>query len=260
MKNTQGAAAGFSGEIIRIADEVLADGTVERIMREKITKGFEDAIESSFGYGELKRAIEARVREILVPYVNSYDMGRYIAKLDEMLGQIVEQTALVDNKRLLENFRSLMVEPPERVMTLEKLFARYCKYVADRVDVSGLEVVFDGPPRYESVQASAEIIRVESGFTRLYDYAVLHLGMEGAGEDEAERFAFALRLSRWKGNDGDGWDIGYDAPPSIPALSRMGDFEVYLSTLSRACVQLVWDSERLDEDVEPTAEPEPDWS
>ena len=28
----------------------------------------------------------------------------------------------------------------------------------------------------------------------------------------------------------------------------------------RGCVKLVWDSERLDEDVEPTAEPEPDWS
>ena len=28
----------------------------------------------------------------------------------------------------------------------------------------------------------------------------------------------------------------------------------------RGCVKLVWDSERLDEDGEPTAEPEPDWS
>ena len=237
----------LSKEIIRIADEVMADGTVERIMREKITKGFEDAI-------------EARVREVLVPYVERYDMGRYIAKLDEMLGQIVEQTALVDNKRLLENFKSLMVEPPERVVTLEDLFARYCKHVADNVYTSELEVCFDDHPYYESVQASAEIVRDESGFTRLYDYAVLHLGMEGAGEDEAERFAFALRLLKWKGDDGDGWDIGYDAQPSIPALSRMGDFEVYLSTLSRAGVRLVWDSERLDEDVEPTAEPEPDWS
>lgn len=48
----------FDEDIKRITDEILQDGTVEKIIREKITKGFESAIESSFSYGKLRDAVK----------------------------------------------------------------------------------------------------------------------------------------------------------------------------------------------------------
>ena len=43
--------ANFDEDIKRITDEILSDGTVDQIIREKVTDGIEKAIASSFNYG-----------------------------------------------------------------------------------------------------------------------------------------------------------------------------------------------------------------
>ena len=45
--------ANFDEDIIRITEEVLSDGTVDRIIREQVVKGFENAISNSFKWGDL---------------------------------------------------------------------------------------------------------------------------------------------------------------------------------------------------------------
>ena len=65
-----------------------------------------------------------------MPFIEKYDMSDYIVKLDTVLTEIVNQTALVDNKRLLRNFQYLMTEPQEEEVKLSDLFREYEKYVA----------------------------------------------------------------------------------------------------------------------------------
>lgn len=44
--------ANFDEDIKRITDEVLSDGTVDQIIREKVAEGIEKAVSSSFNYGK----------------------------------------------------------------------------------------------------------------------------------------------------------------------------------------------------------------
>lgn len=50
--------ANFDEDIKRITDEILSDGTVDQIIREKVTDGIEKAIVSSFNYGKLEKAVK----------------------------------------------------------------------------------------------------------------------------------------------------------------------------------------------------------
>lgn len=61
--------ANFDEDIKRITDEIIQDGTVEKIIKEKITKGFESAIDSAFSFGKLRDAIRKRTDEVLVPLI-----------------------------------------------------------------------------------------------------------------------------------------------------------------------------------------------
>ena len=87
------------------------------------------------------------------------------------------------------------------------------------------------------------------------DYATLMLGTE-----EDPELSFVVRLSRWDWEHKDGYLMAYDVNPTFSGIRYMNDFEVYLSTLSRAGVRLTWDKDSLGEDVLPEAEPEASFS
>lgn len=248
-----GRGSAFDEEVVRIASGVLASGDVEEIMRRKMHEGFESAIESAFKWGELRRAIENRVKDVLVPYVERYDMGAYVVKLDEVLAQIVEQSALADNRRLLENFKNLMVEPVEGTITLESLFDSYCEFVAENVDVSGLEVDTEDEPTYEPVNALAEVVEDERPllFASSFENANLYLHVDGS-----EDLCFGVRLTRWKHDCEDGFTISYDAVPTVPGLSAISGFEVQLLRLQKSRVRLVCGERLLEASVTPNRTPD----
>lgn len=119
--------ANFDEDIKRITDEILSDGTVDQIIREKVTDGIEKAIASSFNYGKLEKAVKERVEQVLVPFIENYDMSAYIVKLDTVLTEIVNKSVLMDNKQMLENFQYLMKEPQITEIKLTDLFKEYYK-------------------------------------------------------------------------------------------------------------------------------------
>lgn len=119
--------ANFDEDIKRITDEILSDGTVDQIIREKVTDGIEKAIASSFNYGKLEKAVKERVEQVLVPFIENYDMSAYIVKLDTVLTEIVNKSVLMDNKQMLENFQYLMKEPQITEMKLTDLFKEFYK-------------------------------------------------------------------------------------------------------------------------------------
>lgn len=67
--------ANFDEDIKRITDEILSDGTVDQIIREKVTDGIEKAIASSFNYGKLEKAVKERVEQVLVPFIEKLLYG-----------------------------------------------------------------------------------------------------------------------------------------------------------------------------------------
>lgn len=238
--------------------EALGDGTIESLMRERIIKGFSEAIDDALRFGELRVAVKDKVREMMLPCIRDYDVSRYIVKLDELLSQVTEQTVMTDNKRLLENFRHLMVDHPEETIRLETLFDRYCRFVASRIDTDGRKVnLNDGQPEYVSIRSFAKIEMDEMpSLSRHFVYANLRFWTD----EEDSEFSYVVHLARWKGDGKDGFEIRYDCNPSLKGISYMDDFEVILSGLTRAGSRLVWGEDSFSYDVVPDKEPEPTWS
>lgn len=248
--------ANFDEDIKRITNELMEDGTVDKIIREKVRKGFEDAIDSAFRWGELKNAIEKRVKEVMVPCIEAYDMSAYIAKLDTVLTDIVNHTGILDNKKILKNFQALMTEPEEKEVTLGQIFEMYKKHVSKYMDTTGRDVDFAcGEPCYEAMGVTAGIDEEEDEPWRHFQYAALELAVDE--EEQQEELNFSIRLSRWKGDKEKGYEIIYDVSQSVNGLRRLSDFEVYLLRLSRAGVRLLDDEKEDFDEVTAEETPEP---
>lgn len=246
----------FNEEVLRITSEALESDEVEQMMRAKVVKGFDEAFDSAFRWGDVRKAIETRLRDVLVPAIEGYDMSAYVLKLDEILSQLLEHSAVIENRKILENFRRIVGTPANKDITLEELFEEYCKHVAKDVDTSELEVDLDDEPTYKYVTACAEIEKNEKPykFGSSYESAMLYLHIE-----DTEDLSYPIRISRWRDID-DGWHLHYDMEPSIPGLAHMNGFQAYLSALSRSYASLVFDNEYMTYDVLPDARPEANFS
>ena len=248
--------ANFDEDIKRITGEILQDGTIEKNLRERIEKGFLEAVDSAFRWGKLKDAIENRVKEILVPYVESYDMSAYITKLDTVLMDIVNQTSLQDNAKILENFQKLMIEPRIEFVTLDDIFEEYKKYVSKNMETSGRTIEFDDEPYYEPIGVTAEIVKEDERPWSSFKHAILELAVDE--EEQQENLNFSIRLSRWESEyEKKGYDIYYDVAPSIRGMRRLDDFEIYILRLARAGVRILDNKLYDDDSVVAEKRPEP---
>lgn len=245
--------ANFDEDIKKITDEILQDGTVEKIIKEKITKGFESAIDSAFSFGKLRDAIRKRTDEVLVPLVENYDMSEYIVKLDTVLTEIVNSTALTNNKRILANFKSLMTEPERKTITVTELFEEYKKFVAKEMNTYGRDVILEDTAYYEPMEVKLEIIEEEDRPWSSFDRAVLELSV--AEEDQQKKLNRSIRLEHYK-NGKEGWDIYTEFNPDITSLRYLDDFDVYLLKLQRAKVKVIMDIKYDNDSVDSENEPE----
>ena len=235
-------------------EDFMASEEFETIMRKRVAKCMEDAIEDSFRWGDLQRAVKAKVNEILVPYIERYDMEAYTAKLDVLLSDIAEHTAIADNKRILENFGALMVEPDKREITLEDVFEEYKRFVANAASGSGIEVE-DGS--YLPVDVACEIVeRNDRGFGYRWEEVLLHFTADVPCEDERNDLSIAVELHRWSSDPADKFRLFRPAfKPTIDSLVRMNDFDVFLARLDRGFVRITGIQDMSDE-VDIKAEPE----
>lgn len=245
--------ANFDEEIKKITDEILQDGTVDKIIRENIIKGFELAIERSFSYGKLRDAIREKIDEALVPFIENYDMGEYIIKLDTILSEIVNSTALVGNKKILENFKNLMIEPEKKTITVSELFKQYKLYVAKEMDTDGRNVQIEDTVYYEPMEVSFEVKKEQERSWSCFDRAVLEFSV--AEEEQQENLNRTIRLNHYK-EGAEGWNIIAEINPEITSLRYLDDFDILLIRLSKGMVKLIIDEESDWDNVISENEPE----
>lgn len=231
----------------------LSDGTIEKIISDKLEKGINDAMDDLFrSYGDVGKVIKEKAKEVLIPAIESHDFSDHIVKLDTILTEIVNQTSLTENKKLLENFKELMIEDEEKkIIKTSELFEKYCRHVAANVDTSGLDVDTDDTPTYEAVHCTMEFEKEEGRSWSDFERANIIFECE-----EDEDVNFIIPVSRWSKFDGEQWSIRYESNPTIPSLRYMNEFEVFLAKLNRCSCKLIVDDYENDDYVTPNEEPE----
>lgn len=235
-----------------VITQKLEEGIIERLVAENLEKSINKALESLMGsYGDITKVIEKKIKDVMIPNLETYDYSKYLVKLDCVLTEILKNTSL-DNKKILTNFKDLMVDFDFlKVVKLSDIFEKFKQYVERNVDTSefGINEGGDGVS-YKCVTISMEVEYEEerSWSSSSFKYAKVIFEC-----DEDEDLNFEIRLSKFRESP---WHLSGERDDSIRTLRRLGDFEIYLLRLSQSHTEIEIDSEYLEYDVEVEATPE----
>lgn len=243
----------FDEDIKRIANEMLEDGTIQEIIKAKVKESFEKAVEDAFRWGELSSAIDKRIKSVLVPYIENVNLDNYIVKLDTILAEIVNNTALQDNKKILENFKELMIENPKEI-ALTDIFKAYKRYVSYNMSTIGREIDHSSDePEYEPIEVEYQFAsEIEERRWSIYKYATVDFIVNES--DQENELNKTIRLRQFEEY---GWEIVSEPCVNIDSLRNMSEFEVILHRLSRAGTKIIIDREYDDDVIYSDEKPEP---
>ena len=235
--------------------EKMTDGTVEELVKKNVESAINKSLDDLFSWsGAGKKMIDEKVKEVIVPAIEHHNFNQYIVKLDSVLTEIINNTSLVENKEILENFKSLMIEPDMKVIKLSDIFEKYCKYVAHDVDTDNLEARCDDvEPYYEPVTANMEVEHEDTWISSNNRCRVKF------SCEEDENLNKELRL--YKSKTDNNWNISYEINTfcDINSLRNLSQFDIFLMTLKRGFVDIEIDTEsEYEDDIEP--EEMPEWS
>lgn len=244
-------------ELLKIAQESLSSEEVEAIVKEKFMKALGSAIDDAFRWGDAKKALENKVKEVMVPYIESYDFSEYLPKLDSVLTEIVNSDLCIGNKKILENFKELMTEPEQKEIKLTDLFKAWIKQCEHDIDTDGLEVETDDSPHYESVECEMRFELEDKPSWSSSQRAVITFE-----NDHDEKLNVEIPVSKWIWNrfKEEPYTLSVYKDLTISSLRGLSEFEVLLLRLSRAGTAIIIDKEYDSDCIFPDKEPEVSFS
>lgn len=234
-----------------VISKKLEDGSIEKLVEEQLEKGIKNALDSMFGsYGDVTKVLEKQIKSVMVPYLENHDYSEYITKLDSVLVGVVKESSF-ENKKMLENFKELMLPEDRKTIKTSELFEIWSKYVAENVNVSGLEVDFDDSPTYEPVEITLNVNYDDDRDWSSFTYATLTLECE-----HDEEMNFILRIHKYNKDKKEEWSMSYDSAKDISSLRRLNNFEILLMRLNQAGTKLIIDTDSENDEITPEQEPE----
>jgi len=237
--------------IKNVIDDSLESGMIERLVAENLEKGINKSLENLLGsYGDITKVIEKKIKDVMVKQLEGYDFSQYLIKLDCVLTEILKETSL-ENKKILGNFKELMAENElPKVVKLSDIFKEFKKFVAEKVDTSGLEVEYDDGPSYQWVNTEMTVNydKSPSWSSSSFQYAKVVFEC-----NEDENLNFEIRISKFKDYP---WTLSTEIDCSISSLRYLDDLKIYLLKLMQSGAKIEIDSEYLEDEVRPEQEPE----
>ena len=244
-------------ELLKIVQESLSSDEASEIVKRKFMKALESAIEDAFRWGDAKHAIEEKVKEVMVPYIESYDFSEYLPKLDSVLTEIVNSDFCIGNKKILENFKDLMMEPEQKEIKLTDLFKAWIKQCERDIDTEDLDIDYDDGVSYQYVECEMRFELEDKPSWSSVQRAVISFENE-----HDEKLNVEIPVSKWIWNNGkeEPYTLSSYKDLTISSLRNLSEFEVLLLRLSRAKTAIVIDKEYDDSYIRPEKEPEASFS
>lgn len=247
----------FEQKIAECINQKLNDGTIERIVEEKLEKGISEAIEGLFLYhGKAKEMLTDKFEEVIIPAIEQHDFNQYLVKLDSVLTEIINNTSVADNKVILDNFKRLMNSPAEIFSTvpISKIYDEWQNFVAENIDTDKLKINYDDMSYYNATTNMEIEKQGRKWFSHISTEYFIRFTC-----DEDEELNCEIKLSERASDE----ELRIDAttiPMDIHSLRSMSGFEVFIQQLMRAFVRVDLDiTDSYGDSVEVKAEPEADF-
>lgn len=239
--------------IAEMMQKKLSDGSIEKIIEEKLTKCIGDCMEDMFRWnGDAKKLIEDKLKETMVPVIEAHDFSDYTLKLDVVLTEIINTTSLKDNKQILDNFKELMIEDVKEIK-LSDIFYKWSDYVSKNVETSGLDINYDDGVSYDYVHIEMEVEEIENCSKYAPDKKIVRFSCE---HDKEMNLQFEVyKYDFMKGYEINGYEIS-----NFNSLKYANDMQILLLKLGRNSAKITIDEDYMYDDVRPENEPEPTFS
>lgn len=239
--------------ISEMLQKKLTDGSIEAVIEEKLTKCVGECMENMFRWsGPAKELIEEKLKATMIPAIENHDFSEYTLKLDSVLSEIVNSTALQDNKAILDNFKDLMIEDKKEI-ELSEIFNQWTNYVAENVETSGLDINYDDGVSYDYVHIESSVEDIENCSKYGPDKKIVRFTCE---HDEDMNLQFEI----YKYDFMKGYEVSGSGVTNINNLSRMNKMQILLMKLTRNSTKINIDEEFIEDDVTPEQEPEASFS
>lgn len=240
-------------ELLKIAQEVLTEEEVQEIVKEKFKDAFKNAVGEAFRWGDAERAIKNKITEVMVPYIEKYDFTEFLPKLDTVLTEIVNSDGCMAEKKILENFKELMLEPEQKEIKVTDLFKAWIKQCNKDIDVDNLEICYDDGVYYAPVDCEMRFEEEEKPSWSCLQRAIITFE-----NNHDNNLNMQIQISKYVSDYGKEhpYSISISSDIKISSLRRLSDFEVLLLRLERAGTAIVIDEEWDSSYIEPEKEPE----
>lgn len=244
-------------ELLKIAQESLSSDEVNQIVKDKFHKALGDAIEGAFRWGDAKHAIEKKVKEVMVPYIENYDFSAYLPKLDSVLTELVNSDTCIGNKEILENFKDLMTEPEQKEIKVTDLFKAWIKQCNKDIDTDDLEIDYDDGVSYSCVECEMRVEELDKPSWSSCQRAIIVFENE-----RDEKLNIEIPISKWVWSNGkeEPYTLSISNDVRISSLRRLNEFQVLLLRLERAQTAIIIDKDCEDDYIYPEKEPKASFS
>lgn len=244
-------------ELLKIAQESLSSEEVTAIVKEKFMNALGSAIEDAFRWGEAKRAVENKVKEVMVPYIENYDFSEYLPKLDSVLTEIVNSDFCIGNKKILDNFEELMLAPDQKEIKITDLFKAWVKQCEKDIDTDGLDIDYDDGVSYQSVDCEMRFELEDKPSWSSFQRAVITFENE-----HDEKLNVEIPVSKYIRRNGkeEPYTLSVYKDIMISSLRNLSEFDVLILRLSRAGTAIIIDKEYYESYIQPEKEPEASFS
>lgn len=242
---------GIEQSIAEMLQAKLSDGTMEKIIEEKLAKCVSDCMDNMFRWsGPAKELIESKLKEVMVPVIEKHDFNDYALKLDAVLTEIVNSTSLEDNKRILENFKGLMKEDEEKEINLSSIYEKWTEYVAKNVSTDDLDVIYEDGVSYETVSVEMDVEDIENVSKYGPEKKIVRFTCD---HDEEMNLQFEL----YKYDFMKQYEVSKYGVATLNGLYNLDEMQILLMRLGRQSTKIIIDQDNMQDDIRPEEEPEP---
>jgi hypothetical protein len=218
----------------------LEKGIVEKVIASKLEECISSALKDMFSWsGEVKKVIDEKVKSVMIPYLDKYDYSQYICKLDAVLVEVLNNTAL-ENKKLLENFKELMTSDENlKNVKITDIYKKWCDHCVKEIDKDKIDG-YDYEGGY--INTSLEIEEVSKSWSD-YEKHIVRFECE---EDEDLNVEFML--TRWKKYDR-GHKLEWKKTNELKSLRYLCIFDMFMMKVDQAYADIEIDEDCSSDEI-----------
>lgn len=245
-------------EIInKVFEEKLRDGSIEKIISDKVDDMVKNICDSQMRYdGAARKALEGKLSPLMLEAIENCSFGNLVTKITMLINASIQDSDLTGYHSVLESIKSVYAADQdcerlraEKSVKLSEIYEKYKAYlneIYDKDDFENEDIYDDGEGPTATVECGLAVNEKEPLFHWATTTYEVELSCAKSNEDKSGDVHFELR-KKW---DGNGLYLRGDfSKLSLSDLRYCPHFILWLAFIEREYITVEVDIENDDDEV-----------